>query len=81
MAIQVRALEPCFSGGRRYKAGDVFILEPGKKPGKGLEVVAQVDAPKVKVKKAAPAVKEPETLSELNRLTTGNIEPVAAASS
>lgn len=68
MAIKVRALERVFHNGTLYRAGAVFILQPGYKPGRGMEVIAEVSEEKVKVPKAKkePA-KEPETLSELTK--------------
>jgi hypothetical protein len=69
MAIKVKALEMIFHGGRRYRPGAVLTLEPGYKPGKGMEVVGEVEE-QVKPKPKAKAVaKEPETFSEITKMT------------
>lgn len=68
MAIKVRALDRVFHGGTLYRAGAVFNLLPGYKPGKAMEVIAEVSEEKPKAAKAKkePA-KEPETFSELTK--------------
>lgn len=66
MAIKVKATEMVFHGGKRYRAGDTFTLLPGYKPGRGMEIIAEVKEEKVKESKAKKeSAKEPETFSEL----------------
>ena len=74
MATKVMAKEMGFYSGRRIRPGETFILKPGQKPGKWMEVLGEVEAsakvkePKVKEPKAKeqPA-KEPASFSELTK--------------
>jgi hypothetical protein len=71
MATKVKALETGFYGGRRYRAGDEFILQSSHKPGKWMEILGHVEVPKPKAEKpkAEKPAKEPATFSELNAAT------------
>lgn len=68
MATKVKALEMGFYFGRRIRPGETFILKPGQKPGKWMEVIGEVEEPKAKEPKAKkePA-KEPGTFSEISK--------------
>ena len=68
MATKVMAKEMGFYSGRRIRPGETFILKPGQKPGKWMEVLGEVEEPKAKEPKAKKeAAKEPETFSELTK--------------
>lgn len=72
MATKVMAKEMGFYFGRRIRPGETFILKPGQKPGKWMEVISEVEEPKAKEPKAKkesakePA-KEPGTFSEISK--------------
>jgi hypothetical protein len=67
MATKVKATTPGFYGTRR-RAGDVFTLQPGHKPGKWMEVLGETKAELEQAKnKAKSKAKEPETFSEISK--------------
>ena len=70
MATQVKAKEPGFYNGQRKRAGAIFTLKPGHKPGKWMEVLGEISEPKAKEAPKKEPDAPPETLAEVSKTLT-----------